>query len=502
MSKHLSRHCALRANLRFASFHIVKTVLRLLFCMCLASAAADADEIVAWKVPLTQLTFQIPGSPEIARLSEPPEKSIFFSIGDVLWNLSKVLPEDIQAVAPDWAVWNANSGRIVAKGSFASVCALHNLIGFNDLPLHCRIKLDASRLPADSSPADQGKKPDSRLELVVRSGQKGNAYSAENGTIMRIEGSPNLDEYGSLMDLALQVSASFPDSPSLEFKTSLVLESGKPLWVARDSDGKSGIDLVISGIVELADGTPYAEAALIEASGKAIRFDQARAEPKRVSMAGNRLLTWIWHGKDAARGLIADTEDWDGDPFAETPRKHETLSSKTKEVKTPKALVTFFGETVIDLTEEIKNAGIILGDGDFAGFAPRSESFFLYAASPNESDKFEQLLHPGCHLPARIIATEISGRGQTRVLTRSGFEASLESTYPNTKMHRFIKLEPVLGINGTLVDIHLLYKETAEGKPARSLETSATFSIGEPLKVMEGAPGAAMKIKVGLLESH
>ena len=102
-----------------------------------------AAEIVAWKVPLNRFAWGGLETEGVARLKSAPEESPFFTDGDELWDLKGIAIENSEGVkvAPEWVVWNAGTGRLVAKGDWAKITAIHEMLRIDQLASHCRLKL-------------------------------------------------------------------------------------------------------------------------------------------------------------------------------------------------------------------------------------------------------------------------------------------------------------------------------------------------------------------------
>jgi len=472
-----------------------------LLSIALAASAISA-ETVAWKIPLSQIAHDGIETAGVTKLMKPPGESVFFRKGDVLWDLAKVLRKDAKpAAAPDWVVWNSTSKRIVAKGSLSSVWALHRLLGYENIPTQCRLRIDASKVPADGSSPDLDKKADSSLELIVKSGQKGEASISENGSTLRFSGSPISSEDKSLIDLDLEISSFLPDGPSLKLNTAVALKNGSSVWLARESDGDTGTDVVITATVELADGTPFSESAFREIAGAAVPLVSPRVASGFVAIEDKRWLSWVGFGGEILHSaVLSNQEDVDQnvDPFAYTSTQERPPLGGFPEIDLPPELVPFFGGSAFDVSKELKAMGIIVGGDEIAGYDPSTERIFLYSGNATEIDKLTSVFMTFCYDPPTTIEIGLQSRGLTKILGRSGHKITLEATRTDPSRERIFEMEPTVGENDDLVDLRIRFDEIAGEAPVRSLNTSVTLVVSEPLELMKGRSDPPLEITVGL----
>ena len=205
-------------------------------------ALANAAEIIAWKTPLSNLAYEGVEAPGVALMKTPPEKSPFFGEKDVLWNVRSVLPEE--AASAEWAVWNETSGRIVVKGSWTVMREMEERI---DTASQCRITVEAFRVAEDGGTPDVSKQPEASISLVTRSGQKASGSRQGDDSEIKLEAEPTMSEERDFVDLRMVVFASLHGASDLEIQTGLSFKADDKVWVARDFDGKTGIDLRVSG---------------------------------------------------------------------------------------------------------------------------------------------------------------------------------------------------------------------------------------------------------------
>ena len=182
------------------------------------------------------------------------------------------------------------------------------------------------------------------------------------------------------------------------------------------------------------------------------------------------------------------------DPFADTSLRDEPPLDNFPEIVLPPELVPFFGESVFDVSKDVKAMGIILNEDDIAGYEPATDRIFLYTGVQDEIDKFEQLFSLGCYLSPRTLEIDLKSAGSTRILARSGQKAILVATRTEPPHKRIFDIEPTVGETDTLIDLRIRYDEIAGEVPVRSLETSATLIVGEPLVIMKETSSPPLEI--------
>ncbi len=460
----------------------MKNTFHLLLCLFLTSWATAA-EIFAWKVPLSYFAWEGLDAPGVVRLESAPEKSPFFSEGDVLWDIRAAVPDAIAkaGASPEWAVWNATSKRIVAKGSFSAIYSLHYHLETESLPTHCRVKIDVFPVSA-AAPPDFTAKPYASLTIATRSGSKSVASISEEGGGIELE--CDTTYYKIDIDSRIFLSITLADSSKLEIDTSTSLRDRSGVWLARDYDAKTGMDIRLTASIELLDGTPYSDVTLRQENGLAVPFRVDTNFPQPVAIGDGWLIAYFI-GDMNFRHMFADQEN-DSDPFAATPKEAIPFPKGMAEVQVPEKLAPHFAGSVFDLSDKLKNMGLVFKEGDLAGYDPRSQGIFMYSTDKNELDKFEQLFcFMGCGSP-NTLAITTRGNGEMMLIARSGQKASLKSTRPELNLTRELEVEPTMG-ESDIVDLRVLYVEKSGNTLVKSLNSSATLNVGKFAKLMEGA---------------
>ena len=473
-----------------------------------------AAEIVSWKVPLCHYAPEGLESQGIVRLRAAPEDSPFFKKGDALWNLMGIPENDekrenifpgstaqtIRTSPPlEWALWNASSGRLVIKGEWISIWQLHQLLRMNHLPKQLRLTAEALDVPADGAPLSAKSMPAATLSWVVRSGQNAKAFRQQDSSMIRIESEAVSLDDDSLIDLRVVATCSLRDLPPMEVNCGISLQPGNPCWVARDFDGTKGMDLKLSGRIELVDGTPVEDAFLIQKGKDAaqpFKTDRYATPRSPIGTKGWLSTTWV-KPEDLRNWLPIEGKDpfKDMDPFKDVdPFAPDIIRTayKLEVIKVPDNLRTWLPQTVWDLRARFKNLGIGTKDTDFVGYDLVSQRICFFSEDPSTLDQFEQVLSPGCRMPPRLIAISLEGDGQSRLVMRSG-EKGLLTLSRNEKIVRSLEIEPVFGGTDDLIDLRLNYVDELNPLSRQSLNSAATLRVGQTSILLDGMPAKGMK---------
>ncbi len=482
----------------------------LLQCLLLLScnALAVASEIIAWKTPISRIDTGGKASPKLVRLEKPPEASPFFRKDDELWNVSSIMPNNEEVADKlEWAVWNATSGRLVAKGSWVALFELQHYYDLHNPPIQARVKLDAYRVPADGSPPDASKQPSFSLSYIGRSGQKVVVSNTEGDSSMSVEGEVIFGDDHSLIDMNIFADIAMDDFPTLKTEGSFSIPNQFPVWFARNYNGKQGIDLLVTATLVLADGTPFLESIMRQEGEIAKPFLITEIYPESGNIAIGEKHRLIWSKTPIDMLVYLDNptlKDLDMDPFAaQKPDIDERI--KLNEVIVPNILNPHFHGKVFDIRDALKRSGVTIHDNDFAGFDPKTQRAFLYSSDVGKIDMFEQLFSFGCCLQATNLAVTLRGVGEMRLMTRSGQKSYLSSLDPQSKKTRNVEIEPTIADNPNNVDLRCNYSEKIGEKTTHALATSVTLETGKFLKLSEKvkADGSkeTMEIKVEILNS-
>ncbi len=482
----------------------------LLQCLLLLSFNTSGvfAEILAFKIPISLITTEGKGSPNLQRLEKPPEASPFFGKADELWTASSFMPQQEQVSEKlDWVVWNATSGRLVAKGSWSALFELHDYYRLNSSVVQCRLKVDVYDVPTDGSPPDPSKPPAHSLNFVTRSGQTAKASNVEGESSIQFEGEVNIGEDFNLIDLRIAASVSLAKFAIEDIQTSVALNDNTPLWIARDSDGKQGIDLLITASIELTDGTPFRDLIMRQEDNVMKPYSPSTMHKRSgdIVIGEGRRLVWSKFPFDYLRLLYGErSTDVEEDPFA--PQKPVHLDGKKlKEVQALEIFSPHFYGKVIDIRDALKLNGIKVSDQDFAGYDPKTKCVFMYSSEAGELDKFQQLviIYECSHVSSLAITSR--GDGEMRLMSRSGMKSLLVGRAFKSNHSRSIEIEPNIGENNTIIDLRYFYSEKVGEKVIHSLESSSSLEAGKFLKVFEkeqvDGSKKSMELKAELLET-
>lgn len=276
----------------------------------------------------------------------------------------------------------------------------------------------------------------------------------------------------------------------LEIDAKLVLKDCSPLWIARDFDGKQGIDIIVTAALELLDGNPLHALTLRQEGEIATPFSFSRVSSgfSSMVMGEGRRLAWSMISLDHLIVVADGPEPIDEiDPFSAilTDRGFPIIDyRKFKETQAPEALAPHFKGTVFDISELVKSWGIRISEDDFAGYDLKTFRAFIYSSDIQSINEVELLFSPGSRR-ALVFAITSRGNGEIKLLSLSGARSSLKSTHPTSNHTRTFEIEPVIDESDTYVEILFHYAEVFEGKSGVSLNSSVTVESGEFLKVLE-----------------
>lgn len=467
----------------------MKAILRAIACLSCA-CLAHASEIVAWKVPLASYSWRHSGPENQIRLTKPPEASLFFHPGDELWDLNQLPQSDrIETDPPlEWVVWNATTSTLVTKSDWNGIWQLHQQLHVSSLPKLCRVTLEAFNVPKDGAPPSDERAPTTKVSFVSRFQQKSEVNSATEteSAHATIEPSIGEDRFDRI-DLRLDATIQVPAQPKLELTTNLVLNNDRPMWIARDFDGKDGLDLRVHARVETTSGTPFQDVMILQTGNKYKSLLPLHNKPTRHRLTGNRWLCLIPVSMEELADL--DSEQSNKSPLAEpAPNQPKSRPSFT-EVDAIKALRPWVGAKALDLNSVIKNTGITIKPEDFAGYDPIGGYVFFYSDSEHALDEFETLFRKlECCRPQPLRATFESNTMQTHLASSSGSIAHLIRTGAGNKVLKTIETEPRLGANGSSIDLRFHFECNGETGTTR-LNSATTLAVGQFQNLMDGSDG-------------
>ncbi|MEO5712652.1 MAG: hypothetical protein ABIT37_04115 [Luteolibacter sp.] len=470
-----------------------------LLCLILLSLMAllsPAAEIVSWKVPLSGFVEKGLDAQGIVRRKSAPEVSPFFKEGDELWDLKGAAPDvaEKRDFSLDWLVWNATSGRLVAKGNWIDLSAIHEILRLDRLAKQARINLSAYEVPSDGAPPSEDAKPVATVSLLTRSGMKSEATWSEGGKSISLQTAVSLAETNPIADIQFHCSVGVPDQPGIEVTSVILLRSESPLWIARDFDGKKGLDLKLDYSTESIGSTPLHGQVMIIRDNKPVSLMPNWKLPENHRVADG----WAVISPLALDDFLEKPSDGKGspeiDPFAEAAPRERAPFRQARTANPPDSLRPWLEHEVLDATEWLKKNGLTVeGERFFAGYDPIQQRFYFQSTNEKLAGDVEILLSPGCYLRPGSVITTLDGIGQMRLVARSGMKASLVRMLGEKSTRRSLEIEPTIGENGDLMDMRLKFEDQTDPQKITRLDTSTTLTTGKPQELLSGSESGGGK---------
>lgn len=469
----------------------MKAILRAIACLSCA-CLAHASEIVAWKVPLASYSWRHSGPENQTRLTKPPEASLFFHPGDELWDLNQLPQSDrIETDPPlEWVVWNATTSTLVTKSDWNGIRNLHEQLHISTLPKLCRMTLEVFEVH-DGVPFPEDRKPLSKLSCVSRFQQKAEAKVEKETQSVHATFEPSIGgDQIDLMDLRLEMTISAPGHPELELKSLLALRNDQPMWIARDFDGKQGLELRVTASVETSSGVPFRDTVRLQAGGEGKSLMPATKPPEKHRVGDRRWVSILSLGLNQL-AAFDPTEATNGnlDPFEEATPAQPASQILHPMVEPPADLSPWLRGKVWNLGEAIQKAGISVNPADFCGYDPIRSLIFFCSASESELDKFEALFSGGCFLQPKNVNVSLEDSGDVLLATRSGTTASLERRITENKIRKSFQIEVIAGENANLIDLHLQYQNAGNTPASTLLNSATTLAVGQFQNLIDGPDG-------------
>jgi hypothetical protein len=364
----------------------------------------------------------------------------------------------------------------------------------NALPKHLKLNVKLYEVAADGAPLAENAKPVCEVSIRVRSGQNSKSHWSANGSALAIETEVMLAETDSFADVRLAVNAEVPHQPRLEVNTAFTLEDGSPLWVARDFDGKRGLDLQVSGTQESIDGTPLREVVMIQKGNESRslwpRQRSHEYEPVPVGGEGG-FMSCLMSPGELASFLKVSPESDQTDPFAEQIMPKRTKLLLTASVKPPPLISSILDHEVLDATEWFRKVVPNLGanldsSGSFAGYDPIGQRLYFYSPSQRMVDSMRQYVMQMCNRHPALVHVTLDGIGQTRLIGKSGQKSSLERVVDIETIRRSLEIEPLIGENDDVVDLRFKLEDRADAKKISEINSSNSLSKGKALEILTG----------------
>lgn len=472
----------------------MKRILQAIACLSCACLTHGA-EIVAWKTPLGRYSWQHSGPEKQTRLTNPPEASLFFHPGDELWDLGK-LPksERIETDPPlEWAVWNATTSTLVTKSDWNGIWQLHQQLRVSSLPKLCRVTMEIFDVPKDGAPFSDKSTLLSKLSWTSRCQTKAEVKDGTDGRTIDAKAETFIgSDQCDLINLLLEVTIQLPEKSKLEFKTALILKNDRPTWIARDFDGKQGLDLRITSSVKMTDGTPSRDAMRLQVGNESKSFVSAVSEIQKHQVGKSHWLCLVpMSMEELAEFDQSPADKMEFDPFAEPTSDQPKRRLNFSEVGVPKSLLPWIGARALDLKNLIESTGITINPEDLAGYDPLGATIFFYSNSEHEIDKFETLFSTLCE--GRISALSRlhleEGSGQFVLAACSGRDSSLSRYDSENNLLKSVEIQPVVGVKGDLIDLSIHFENKVDKVTGTLFNASSTLSVGQYQDLLTGSDG-------------
>jgi len=487
----------------------------LLLSLSLA-AIATAGETIGWKVPLSRYhpaTLEESGA---VRLESAPGPSPFFNEGDELWDFSKLSERGEEAKKPsfDWLVWNATSGRLIARGRWRELARLHDKLSLGDLTYMVRLTARAFEVPPGAPPFAPGAPPSAELKLLMRNGSRATASWNEREAGMDGEFECISSPLSDWVSARIFLAARLPGQLAMEVNTQFRLQEGKPLWVARDFDGEKGTDLVIGAEVLLPDGAPASGVVMRESRGRLVTIWPMK-HPSGLTQLPDGSWLFIrpvgydmWHY--CMYGEFPKDTETESDPFAEPspgsrPRPAEL--PVVPEIAPPAILEPWVDHDTLDMRDLVKKVLPDLDrEKDFAGYNPLTGYLYFVTPSYETASLVSQLFTPmDCGNYTTLVAT-LGGKGQTRLVSDSGLKASLSRNGKDGESPAFHwAIEPSAADSSEVAEIRMSLEDTRNPAGGLKLEQDTmSVDVGKPVEILSAGPigsgNKAMSLTVEVID--
>ena len=473
-------------------------------------------ETIGWKVPLDLVLPPDVREGKVRVLDEHPEESAFFEEGEVLLDLSGAFevvdPDAIELIVSepvegkgdvfddpfgrgsttqergtpsivfgdpipfygDWIVWSERLGMIVAKGDWAALSAVHEVIAIEYAPCRVRNKMAVRR----------GGEIVASYKVTSRSGERV-TVKTEAGSF---DLAPNLSRSKRIVDHQFYFEHEIREDTRLVLSTAVVWRTGELLEVAHyvDKDGERwDFELLVTthGIGG-------------EALTDHVWFEQ---KEKLISVHPDEIVTGI-----ASRGLGEDLIlrthlapfDTLGHVGSQLPAEQWKLFTP------PESLRTLLPAGGVDMTDLLSQWGFNLKGDSFAVFY-QSNSTVVVVGDAHSQDLVESRFMPldGCWFPAPVKLSLEWGDRACGLVMRSGEKSSLGLREGVVRKELF-EFTPYLGPNNQTVELyHVLQPEPGKrwtGETASIL--GVEYELAE--RVMKGKR-EVLQMRAELLEeSH
>jgi len=484
--------------------------LRLILPSIALAAFAQAAEILSWRAPQTALSH----APALALqpLETPAAdiSTVFINPADRLMK-TRETPKGM-----DWIIWNASTERWVAKGSWTTLSTLHWMMQHEPMmpiaDLTFRIHPVNNR---DATP-DFTAEPLATKTIRIPSGQRidqdgppadksrPSIEASAAATIWRFE--------NPVVELRCALTGRVPGNPDLEVITYFSCNVGKPTWIARDFDGRRGLDFSVEARTFWFDGSPLAERLLIEKDGKAIPLHQAhRKSPALGEVIELPNGQWLFRTEilailESAGQLIPPDPNVPNpfDPPNLRPKSNFTLDS----IARPAVLAPWVDHELLDLLPVMKKIAIAEGLPDngnllFAGGDPIGDWAFGIAADRETAENYAMALggHPRSH--GMQLSVNLQDEGERRLLMMLGYRGHLSRKSGGSIVHELTlePSEPLSDVASTDLIISERFTANDEETETRTGKVTLTDDVVVPTR-LTNTKGETFPIRAKVRREH
>ncbi len=430
---------------------MVRLFLFALLAIAIPSTGA-ASITAAWKVPIDRFAPDHEKNPKVHKLEKPPGESGFFQAGDELWDVSKLLDvveRDLDEMLPDdpfeesptqesptreknpdrvlpftgeWAVWNARSGMLVARGSYSDLLHAQEACDFNDQPEAVRMNLELFK--------GDKMEPEQALGIVGFSMEEVSAESEG----MKIDLEPGINNESGFHELRLAVSWPAPGNDRRwDVVTALTCRDGVRFPIARHGTGEESWSLFGTAVSEHPDGTLVKDSRWIETHPVGLRpwpVSISQREVVQLPVDDRRTIAWY-----------------------PVPPDHLEIPPR-RDLQAPADLEDWISGGFVDYLKVLADNGVdTKSPGFFAGFDPDRSELVVVADSVNQQRVLNLVKSVSVSPPTNIWVETNSDANTWGSMIRSGEKAVIQLKEDKTEIGSF-EVESISTGNDQLVDLH------------------------------------------------
>jgi hypothetical protein len=420
---------------------MVRLLLIALLAIVFPSTGA-ASISAAWKVPIDRLVPDHEKNPKVQKLEKPPGESGFFQAGDELWDVSKLLdvverdlddpfeetptpeknPDRVLPFTGEWAVWNARSGMLVARGSYSDLLHAQEACGFNNQPEAVRVNFELMK--------GDKMEPEQALGMVALSGV---TVSAESEG-MKIELEPSIGIGSAYHEIRLAVSWPAPGNDRRwDVVTALTCRDGVRFPIARHGTGEESWSLFGTAVSEHPDGTLVKDSRWIETQPVGLRpWPVSISQRDMVQLRVDDRRTIAWYP---------------------VPPDHFEIPPP-RDLQAPADLEEWISGGFVDYLKVLADNGVdTKSPGFFAGFDPDRSELVVVADSVNQQRVLDLVKSVSVSPPTNIWVETSSDANTWGSMIRSGEKAVIKLKEDKTEIGSF-EVESISTGNDQLVDLH------------------------------------------------